>query len=110
MPVPAAAVETVRRQFGPQTPFTTPLLTLRKYTEPTVWFYRAGTLLYIKVYDTLLRLAEAIEAPGDADLLCVAERLTREFPAEHYAAAVEGDEPHRLRRLLQRYFKRVTCE
>lgn len=108
---PAAQVEALHRTLGARrVRFATPLLRVQKYTAPTVWWYRSGTLLYIKVYDTILRLAEVLEAPGEADAVAGLEILAREFPLAAYTAVAEGDNPKESARILRRYFKQVVCE
>ena len=72
MPVPAAAVETVRRQFRPADTFHHPAAHAAQIHGTDRVVLPCGDAVLYWVYDTLLRLAEAIEAPGDADLLCAA--------------------------------------
>lgn len=111
MAAPGADVESLRRTLGPQrVRFATPLLRVQKYAAPTLWVYRTEKLLYIKVYDTILRLAEVIEAEGEADIVACLEILAREFPLETYTAVAAGEDRKGLTKILRRYVKRTVCE
>ena len=69
-----------------------------------------GSLLYVKVYRTILQLAEVIRAENDADVLYFVERLAGIFPPADYELHVEGEGGAALRKLLKGYYKRIVCE
>lgn len=90
--------------------YTTPLLEpVATDGTPTVWCDRQGMLLYIKVYDDGLRLAEAFVTPGDDDLLYVLERLEKVFRFRDCTLRLAGERQRETRRLLQKRFKEIIC-
>lgn len=85
--------------------FTSPLLTGEIPTTPTVQIARYEELLYIKVWDGSLRLAEVITIRSREDLLYYIERLDKWMSLKNYTLCVEGEEPKQLRKLLKNYFQ-----
>ena len=65
-------------------------------------------LLYIKIYDNVLRLAEVVRAQGTADVLYYLGRLDRTFPLKTYPLCLSGSDT--LARQLRKYFRDVRCE
>lgn len=110
MAVPSALTRDLAEHYGDRLHYTTPLLHEVKTEQPTVWMDRRGGLLYIKVYDPALQLAEVIPAADDADILYFIERLGTAFPLAEYVLCVAGDDAARLRRLLGKIFKESVCE
>lgn len=104
------AVETVLARLGERAVFTTPLLAAPQTAGPTVWMYLAGQLLYIKVYDGGLQLAEVVPAAEQADIAYVAERLGSAFPIGEYTLCVAGPAARMLRKLVGKRFGKVLCE
>ena len=80
-------------------------------TASAVWMCRQSGTLYIKVYrEQTLRMAEALPAAGEADLLYVAERLQQAFALREYVLIAAGDDAKGLRRLLGKRFGKSLCE
>lgn len=100
----------VRRKFGEQTRFTSPLLRTPQITAPTVWMCRMPGVLYIKVYRNGLQFAEAVAAATEADVLYFMERLDAQFPSKEYVLRITGSNIKPLRGLLGRRFKESICE
>lgn len=110
MALPAPAAASVAERFGSRASFTTPLLHGPETERPAVWLCRRGGLLYVRVYDPALQLAEVIPAAEDADVLYFIERLGAAFPLAEYVLHAAGDDAARLRRLLGKMFKESVCE
>lgn len=102
-----ATIETLRRRYAEALHFTTPLLGSCKHRVPTVGLDKRGELLYIKVYDRTLRLAEVVPAVSDEDLLYVMESLDRIRPLRDFELQPAKTLSAAARKLLRRYFKRV---
>lgn len=91
--------------------YTTPLLHTPQGAERyCVWLRAADDILYIKVYDRGLRLAEAIPLNTEDDPLYLIERLNRMFPLREFDLRIAGPRPRALRKTLGRYFRSSTCE
>ena len=73
-----------RRQLaetaGDRVTFTSPLLFQPKFAGQGAWLIHTDGLLYIKIYDNVLRLAEVVRAQGTADVLYYLGRLDRTVP------------------------------
>lgn len=95
----------VRELLPAQVTFSSPLLEAEMQTPNTLWIARFGELLYIKVWDEALRLAEVLSITGGEDLLYYIGRLGEWLPLKNYTLRVEGEEPRELRKLLKNYFK-----
>lgn len=109
----AADPEALRRteeRLGTRGRFTTPLLHVPIAAGPTIWLYYTGHLLYIKVYNVQLRLAEVIATPTEADILFAAEQLAREFGPAEYELRVAGERTRMLFKLLRKQFPKIRCE
>lgn len=104
------ALRQVNEKLGLRAQFTTPLLHEPNTDAPTVWIRRTAELIYIKVYDGTLRLAEVIPAADDTDILYFFERLSSEFSLADYTLCIAGDNPKTLRKLLGNRFNRTICE
>ncbi len=75
MAVHREALRQAEEKLGDRIRYTTPLLREVQAGTPTVWAYRTAGLLYIKVYDGILRFAGVIPAPDTADVCYFTERL-----------------------------------
>lgn len=109
MAVGTSALQAVRERLGYRATFTTPLLAGPTAGRPTVWLHLRAGILYIKVFDRTLRMAEAIPAPSDADLLYFVDRLSRAFPLGDMLLRAVGREAKDLRKLLGHRFRDVVC-
>lgn len=103
--LPAEAKRQVEERLGIRAEYTTPLLFTPQETAATVWLYQTPELLYIKVYNGSLRLAEVIAVSSDADILYCIGRLEKEFSLEKYRLCVDGEYAKSLRKILKQRFK-----
>lgn len=93
---------------GDRIVYTSPLLHRPDFAERGVWLMHADGLLYVKVYDNGLRLAEAVRAQGTTDVLYYLGRLDRSFPLENHPLVLSGSDT--LARQLRKYYPDVRCE
>lgn len=110
MALPRALREQLESKFR-QVSYTTPLLESPAPTAKSVWLYRVGTLLYIKVAtgERQLALAEVIPAPEEPDIRYFLERLAAAFPLQEYTLQAAGENPKRLCKQFGRLFKKTKC-
>lgn len=86
--------------------FTSPLLEGPTAMEgPTLRLTRYGTLLYVKLYNPTLQLAEVLRAECDEDLHYYASTLRDMLPTKRCRLQVEGEAPERLLKVVKPYFK-----
>ena len=110
MAVSSGCLAALRERFGDRLTFTSPLCGSQNYSEPAVWLYRTGDLIYIKVYRTVLRMAEAVEISSDADVLQLLHDLEEVFDVRRCTVVCSGDGCERLCRRLSKYYTDVRCE
>lgn len=110
MAIDRMLLDALRAKYEAGVRFTSPLLHLPKFSGNAVWMQRNGSLLYVKVYRTILRMAEVIQVESDADVLYFVERLTGIFPAADFELHLTGADSAALRKLLKGYYKRIVCE
>lgn len=110
MAADAQALRQTQDRLGTRVRFTTPLLHVPIAAGPTVWLYCSEQLLYIKVYNVQLRLAEVIAISSEADILFAAEQLAREFAPGEYELCVAGERARILYKLLRKQFSKIRCE
>ena len=110
MAVGSECLDALRERFGNRLVFTSPLCGSQDYSEPTVWLCRRGDIMYIKIYRTVLRLAEAVEISSEADVLQLLHDLEEVFDIGHCTIACSGDGCERLRKRLSKYYTDVRCE
>lgn len=103
------ALQAVRERLGYRASFTTPLLYGPTAGRPTVWLYLRADILYIKVFDRTLRMAEAIPAATDADIIYFIDRLGKAFPLNDMLLRTIGRNGKKLRKLLGNRFQEVIC-
>lgn len=103
-------LQRIREQVGYRAEFTTPLLEGPMAAQQTVWLHYAPGVLYIKVFGRTLRLAEAIPAEEDADILYFIDRLGRALPLRQMRLHLSGPRAKALRKIVGRRFRRVVCE
>lgn len=100
----------LRDRFGERLKFTSPLCGGQNYSEPTVWLFRAGDLIYIKVFKPVLRMAEVMEISSEADVLQLLADIEPAFDVPSCTIICCGDECEHLRRRLAKYYPVVRCE
>lgn len=110
MAVDSDCLAAIRSRFGARASFTTPLLDIQKYSSPAVWLYRSGGLLYVKVYNTTLRLAEVVTVENDADIVLLMRDLDAVYGFGGYAIRCHGEQASAMRKLLSKYYSDVRCE
>ena len=110
MAIPWEALDLLSDKLGNEIRFTTPLLTPLCATEPTMWIEHTASLLYIKVYDAKLQLAEVVPAASEADLELFFDQLDGEFPTKGYTLFCHGSNAKSLKKMLSKRFKKTICE
>lgn len=110
MAIDGAVLQALRERTGDRTTFTTPLLAGPTSGKPTLWLCRKAGVLYIKVFDRSLRMAEAIPANCEADILYFVERLAGVFPLNGMVLRLCGPQTAVLRKSIGKRFKEVVCE
>lgn len=110
MALPRAQRERIESQFR-QVKYTTPLLEHSASAARSVWLYRTGGLLYIKVMtdERQLALAEVIPAPEEPDIRYFLERLAMAFPLQEYTLQAAGENPKQFCKQFGRLFKKTSC-
>ncbi len=109
MALPQETLLRIRERLGERATFTTPLLEGPAAGNATVWLLRKGGVLYIKVFGRTLRMAEAIPARTDAEILYFIDRLGKVFPLKEMRLQLTGTSARSLRELLGKRFKKVVC-
>ena len=110
MAIPWEALDLLSDKLGNDIRFTTPLLTPLCATEPTMWIEHTAALLYIKVYDAKMQLAEVVPAETATDVEYFFETLNQLFPTKGYTLYIHGSNAKDLKRLLSKRFKKTICE
>lgn len=113
---PVVAVMAVNREchkllsesYGNRLHYTTPLL-LTPAPEQGSVLHLAEGVLYIRVVDEGLRLAEVVEVSSDADILYYLESIHRVLNIYNMYARAEGD-TKRLMRICKKLFTKIVCE
>ncbi len=95
----------VRELLPANVEFTSPLLTAPKPAAQSLWAARYEELIYIKVWEDEVRLAEVLTLHSEEDLLYYIEQLGRWLKLKNYTLKVEGDEPRSLLKRLKNYFQ-----
>jgi len=110
MAIEEETLRTIRERLGYRAAFTTPLFEGPTSEKATVWLRRTAGLLYIKVFGRTLRMAEAIPATTEADILYFIERLAAAFPLDEMQLRLTGTKTEALRKLIGKRFRKVLCE
>ncbi|MBQ5903375.1 MAG: hypothetical protein IIW89_03475, partial [Alistipes sp.] len=76
--------EALKRAYGEEVRYTTPLLSPVGNIEPTIWMCDTGDLIYIKVYDPKLQMAEVVPIEDAADRDYLLARLTQSCDPNRY--------------------------
>lgn len=103
-------LDLIEGKLGERARYTSPLLYVPLTTDRDIWLCRRGWLLYIKVYAETLRMAEVIEAPSDADIRYMIERLGSELALSDFRLRAAGDNPLKLVKLIGEKFREIVCE
>lgn len=94
--------------YGKHLSYTTPLLLTTAPEQGTVLHLDKG-VLYIRVANDGLRLAEVVEVANDADILYILEQTHRVFNIYNMYARAEG-ETQRLMSICKKLFTTIVCE
>ena len=109
MAVPRTLQEYIAEHYGDEVRYTTPLLHVPTVLEPTVYLCDTGSLIYIKVYEPHLTLAEVIAAT-DVDLEFLLHRLTMQLDVGRYVLHLELRHRNKQRaKSYKQYFKKIVC-
>lgn len=103
-------LQSIRERLGDRAEFTAPLLAGPTQGRPTLWLCHKASVLYIKVFDRSLRMAEAIRVPREADILYFVERLAGVFPLDRMTLHLADARTAELRKSIGKRFKQVVCE
>lgn len=91
--------------------YTTPLLHPVGNIEPTIWICDTEDLIYIKVYDPKLQMAEVVSIEDEADRDYLLARLTESCDEQRYTVRLQlRSNEKRILRQYKNYFKRLQCE
>lgn len=111
MAIASGALDVLRRRFGAELRFTTPLLADETDPYPVIRLHAVDDrLLYISVFDDGLQLAEVFPTSGADDELSLLQRLEEQFDPDDFLLRLTGDRLRERRKMLKRYYSEVTCE
>lgn len=103
--------EALKRAYGDEVRYTTPLLSPVGNIEPTIWICDTGDLIYIKVYDPKLQMAEVVPIEDAADRDYLLARLTQSCDPNRYTVRLNlRTNDKSILRQYKNYFKRLQCE
>jgi hypothetical protein len=103
--------EALKRAYGEEVRYTTPLLSPVGNIEPTIWICDTGDLIYIKVYDPKLQMAEVVPIEDAADRDYLLARLTQSCDPNRYTVRLNlRTNDKSILRQYKNYFKRLQCE
>lgn len=106
MAIASECAETLRLRYGSRLSFLSPLQeeeTIAKGSHIRL----DGDVLYVRVYNDGMRLAEALEVASDADVLYYLESIHRVYDIYNMYARAWGD-VERLKRVAGRCFKNLV--
>lgn len=98
----------VARQFVCGFSYSSPLLVAEPPVEGSV-LSLYGDTLYVAVYRSGLRFAEAMEVKGDVDILYYLESVNRVYDIYNMYARAKGD-VSRLKGVCRSMFRSIVCE
>ena len=103
--------EALKRAYGEEVRYTTPLLSPVGNIEPTIWLCDTGDLIYIKVYDPKLQMAEVVPVEDAADRDYLLARLTQSCDPNRYTVRLNlRTNDKSILRQYKNYFKRLQSE
>lgn len=102
MAVSAACIEAITA-LGVKLSYTSPLIVGDDIAEGS-YIALYGNVLYVRVYKSGLRFAEAIMVENDADILFYLESINRVYGIYNMYARAKGD-VERLNRVCRKYMK-----
>ena len=103
--------EALKRAYGEEVRYTTPLLSPVGNIGPTIWLCDTGDLIYIKVYDPKLQMAEVVPVEDAADRDYLLARLTQSCDPNRYTVRLNlRTNDKSILRQYKNYFKRLQCE
>lgn len=106
-----AEVEALTQAFGHDVRYTTPLLHPVGNIEPTIWICDTEDLIYIKVYDPKLQIAEVVSIASEADRAYLMTRLVETCDPNRYTVRLELRSTNKaIKRQYQTYFNSLKCE
>lgn len=103
--------EALKHAYGEEVRYTTPLLSPVGNIEPTICICDTGDLIYIKVYDPKLQMAEVVPVEDAADRDYLLARLTQSCDPNRYTVRLNlRTNDKSILRQYKNYFKRLQCE
>ena len=108
MAIDKACHKLLTERYGKQISYTTPLLITPMPEQGSVLHLAEG-VLYIRVANEGLRLAEVVAAANDGDILYFLEHTHRVFNIYNMYARAEGD-TQRLMSICKKLFTNIVCE
>jgi len=109
MAVPRTLQVYIAEHYGDEVRYTTPLLHVPTVLEPTIYLCDTGSLIYIKVYEPHLTLAEVVAAT-DADVEFLLHRLAMQLDAARFVVHLELRHRNKQRaKSYKQYFKKIVC-
>lgn len=108
MAINAECHKLLSSKYGDSLSYTTPLLNSPTLEQGTVLHLSQG-VLYIRVANEGLRLAEVVEVATDGDILYYLENIHRVFNIYNMYARAEG-ETQRLMTICKKLFTKIVCE
>lgn len=107
--VPRRLLDAATAQWG-EVRYTTPLLATPTVTVPTIALCDVGTLIYIKVYDVQLRLAEVVAVADETAVEYLLQRMAELFDLTRFTVQLEQRVADKGRwRLYKQTFKKLVC-
>ena len=104
-------LEKLHSTFGDEVHYTTPLLHPVGNIEPTIWICDTEDLIYIKVYDPKLQMAEVIAIQSEADRDYLLSRLCATCDPKRYTVRLTlRSNNKQILKLYKNTFKRLQCE
>lgn len=108
MAVDGSLHETLREIFGERMYYTTPLLSASPLARGLV-LQRIDDLLFVRIYDDGLQMAEVMTAANEADVVYLLSAIDREYHIYNTECRIVGKSDSLLE-ICRTIFKHVSCE
>lgn len=107
--MPRVVMEQVRDRFS-DVCYTTPLLAAPAVMAPVMMLCDTGSLIYIKVYDPQLSLAEVIPAESEQEVEYLLQQLSQQYDLSRFTLELDlrVSDKRRLKSYKNR-FKHILC-
>lgn len=108
MAVEESLHKTLREVFGERIYYSTPLLSTATLARGVV-LQRIDDLLFVRIYDDGLQMAEVMTAANDADVVYLLSTIDREYHIYNTECRIVG-ESGGLLEICKTIFKHASCE